>query len=130
MNFYIVFCKNRRKIDKFMKVNRIRNKSIIDIKTQMEESDIVDEKYSEYLNLLIFSKIVISLRRGKDIYYIPNFDNIFDINSILDMKKNIEGNIKFNILIFFDDFREDNDIINDLFNNLHHFDISQIIKDY
>lgn len=130
MNFYIVYCKSRKKVDKFMKINRIKKKLIIDIKSHREENNIIDDIYSEYFNLLIFSKIMLAIKSGKDIYYIPEFNKSFNIDKILNIKKNIQGGIKFNILIFFDDFINDKDIVNEVLNNLTEFDISQIIKDY
>ena len=47
MNFYIVFTKNRKKFDKYVKVNKIKNKTIIDIKQQLEECNI-NNSYIEY----------------------------------------------------------------------------------
>ena len=36
VNFFVVYCKTRKKTDKYLKVNRIKNKYIIDIKKVME----------------------------------------------------------------------------------------------
>lgn len=130
MNFYIVFSKNRKKIDKYMKVNAIRGKVIIDIKAQMDEIGVTDDTYTDYFNLLIFARIVQSLKKGKDIYYIPNFKIPFSMCDIIKIKENIDGNIKFNILMFFDEFCNDEKVLNEVLNNLNIFDVSQIIKDY
>jgi hypothetical protein len=75
MNFYLVFTKSRKRFDKYVKVNRIKNKVIIDIKQQLEEYDISYVDYKEYFNLIIYTKIKHSLSKKKDIYYIPNFSN-------------------------------------------------------
>jgi len=132
MNFYIVFCKNKKKFDKYVKVNKIKNKVIIDIKSQLEENQIVNiNKYRDYFNLIIYTKIIQSLRKNKDIYYIPNFvNNDFSIDEVINMKSHIDNSINFNILIFFDDFGPDDDNFKKVLQNLDIFDNSQIIRDY
>jgi len=132
MNFYVVFCKNKKKFDKYVKVNRIKNKVIIDIKEQLDENQIKsDGKYKDFFNLLIYTKISQSLKKGKDIYYIPNFyDKTLNVDKIINIKNFISNNIDFNILMFFDEFNNDNIMLDDIINNLDNFDNSQIIKDY
>jgi len=132
MDFYVVFCKNRKKFDKYVKVNRIKNKVIIDIKDQLDEIQSKDRsKYIDYFNLLIYTKIIQSIKKNKDIYYIPNFyDTELKIDEIIKLKRYIQNNAKFNILMFFDDFGKDNDMSNNVINLLDNFDSSQIIKDY
>ncbi len=75
MNFHIVFTKNRKRFDKFSKINKIRNKVIVDIKSMLTEYDVEYDKYKEYFNILVYTRIQQSLNKGKDIYYIPNFSN-------------------------------------------------------
>ena len=131
MNFYLVLCKSRKKIDKFMKVNRIKNKVIIDIKLALEENEIYDDKYNDYFNLMIYTRIVQSLNKGKDIYYIPNFSNEkLDITEILKIKKILKAGTNFNVLMFFDEFKDDVRIQNDILTNIGIFDNSQLLKDY
>ena len=65
MNFYLVFCKNRKKFDKYVKINRVKNKVIVDIKQNIEEEGIDPEKYKDYFNLIIYTRIVHSLQKGK-----------------------------------------------------------------
>jgi len=132
MDFYVVFCKNRKKFDKYVKVNRIKNKVIIDIKDQLEDIQIKDRnKYKDYFNLLIYTKIIQSLKKNKDIYYIPNFyDKSLETTEILDLKKYTEENTNFNILMFFDEFGQDDIMFKEIIENLDIFDSSQIIRDY
>lgn len=132
MDFYIVFCKNRKKFDKYVKVNRIKNKVIIDIKDQLEENNINNKNhYKDYFNLLIYTKILQSIKKNKDIYYIPNFyDKNLDIKEIINLKKYTNEKTNFNILMFFDEFGKDDDIFKDIINSLDIFDSSQIIRDY
>lgn len=131
MNFYLVMCKNRKKLDKYCKVNRLKNKVIIDIKSMLDEHEIFDNKYNDYFNLMIYTRIIQSLNKGKDIYYIPNFQNEnLEINEILKIKKILKNGTNFNILMFFDEFKDDTRIQNDIFTNINMFDNSQILKDY
>ena len=131
MNFYLVLTKNKKKFDKYVKVNRIRNKVIIDIKTALEENEITDEKFSDYFNLLIYTRIVQALNKEKDVYYIPNFTNKkFDVKEIFKIKKILKDGTLFNILMFFDEFKDDVRFQNEVLTNITIFDKSQIIKDY
>jgi len=131
MDFYLVLCKNRKKIDKFMKINRIKNKVIIDIKLALEESDVSDSRYVDYFNLMIYTRIVQSLNKGKNVYYIPNFSNEkLDVNEILKIKNILKSDTNFNMLMFFDDFKNETRIQNDILTNISIFDNTQILKDY
>ena len=131
MNFYLTLCKNRKKFDKYVKVNRVKNKVIIDIKLALEENEINDDRYSDYFNLMIYTRIIQSLNKGKDIYYIPNFSNEkLDINEILKIKKILKNGTNFNVLMFFDEFKDDIRIQNDVLTNIGLFDNTQLLKDY
>jgi len=132
MDFYLVFTKNRKRFDKYVKVNKIKNKVIIDIKYLLEDYDVNDyDTYKDYFNLIIYTRIKHSIDKNKDIYYIPNFNNKdFNINEVFKIKKILTKNTKFNILIFYDEFK-DNDYINQsIFENMNIFDASQILKSY
>lgn len=130
-SFYLVLIKTKKKFDKFVKVNRIKNKVIIDIKSILEENEIYDNKFDDYFNLMIYTRIIQSLNKGKDIYYIPNFCNDkLDICEMLKIKKILKEGTDFNILMFFDEFKEDTRIQNDVLTNISIFDNSQLLKDY
>lgn len=130
-SFFIVLCKSKKKVDKYMKVNRVKNKVIIDIKSVLEENEIYDNKFDDYFNLMIYTRIIQSLNKGKDIYYIPNFSNDkLDICEMLKIKKILKEGTDFNILMFFDEFKEDVRIQNDVLTNISVFDNSQLLKDY
>jgi len=131
MNFYLTLCKNRKKFYKYVKVNRIKNKVIIDIKLALEENEISDNMYNDYFNLMIYTRIIQNLNKGKDIYYIPNFNNEkLDIKEILKIKKILKEETGFNVLMFFDEFKDDVRIQNDILTNIDIFDNTQILKDY
>lgn len=129
MSFFCVYCKVRKKFDKFIKVNKIKNKYIIDIKKIMEEEEVTFTEDRTYLKILIFNKIQQAIDRKKDIYYIPDFENEFSIEKLLNLRK-ILGENDFNVLIFYNEFRKNQDIMDDVFSNLSKFSNSQIIRDY
>lgn len=129
INFYCVYCRTRKKFDKYVKMNRIRNKYIIDIKKIIEEEDVNLGDDKTYLKILIFNKIQQAVDKKKDIYYIPDFDNEFSIEKLINIKK-ILGENQFNILIFYNEFRKDKAILDEVLYNLSKFSSSQIIRDY
>jgi hypothetical protein len=129
MAFFCVYCKTRKKFDKFIKVNKIKNKYIIDIKKIIEEEEVNFKDDTTYLKILIFNKIQQAIDKKKDIYYIPDFDNEFSIKKLLNLKKILCEN-DFNVLIFYNEFRKNQEVIDDVFSNLSKFSNSQIIRDY
>lgn len=129
INFFCVYVKTRKKIDKYIKINHIKNKYIIDIKRIMEEEDVNFEDDRMYLKVLIFNKIQQAIDKKKDIYYIPDFDNEFSISKLINLKKML-GNNNFNVLIFYNEFKKNQNLIDDVFSNLSKFNSSQIIRDY
>lgn len=130
MKFFCVFVKSRKKFDKFVKVNAIKNKYIIDVNRIIEEEEIVNfERDKSYIKVLILQKISLALKNNKDIYYIPDLNNSFSIHKVLNIRHLLEGN-DFNILLFYSEFRNDNELLNDIIENLDNFDNSQIIRDY
>ena len=66
----------------------------------------------------------------KDIYYIPDFDNEFSIEKLLNIKKILGKDNEFNVLIFYNEFRKDPALLDDVLGNLSKFSHSQIIRDY
>lgn len=131
MNFYMVFCKSRKKFDKYIKINRVRNKVIVDIQQQLLEENLDYTKYKDYFNLLIYTRIVHSLKKGKDIYYLPNFSNKnLDLKEIFKIKDHLPFDLQFNILLFYDEFKSDDQLLADIFANMDTFHSSQILKDY
>jgi hypothetical protein len=135
MNFFIVFCKTRRKFDKYIKINRVRNKVIVDINELVNEYGINPNTDKEstrlHFNLMIYTRINHSLRKGKDIYYIPDFKSRnISVKELFKLKEILEFDINFNILLFYEEFMEDSVTLDDVFENLDKFSSSQIIKDY
>jgi len=130
MNFFCVYSRNRKKVDKYIKVNKIRNKYIIDIKKIMEEEEISFDREKTYLKIIIFQKIQQAIEKNKDIYYIPDFDNEFSIEKLINIRKILGEDNNFNVLIFYNEFRKDPDLLEDVLGNLSKFTLSQIIRDY
>jgi hypothetical protein len=129
MQFFVVYVKQIKKFQKYVKVNKIRNKYIIDIKKISEEEGLDYDSERTYLKILVFNKIQQAIEKNKDIYYIPDFDHDFSIEKLLNIKKILNEN-EFNILIFYNEFRKDNDLLQDALGNLTKFSNSQIIRDY
>ena len=129
MDFFCVYCKTRKKFDKYLKVNKIKNKYIIDLKKIVDEEEVNFDQDKTYLKILIFNKIQQAVERDKDIYYIPDFESEFSIEKLLNLKKMLGSN-NFNVLIFYNEFRKNQDIVDDVFSNLSKFSNSQIIRDY
>lgn len=128
LNFFLVLCKTRKKLDKYMKINRIRNKYIIDIKKLLEEIEIQDYEVAKDSNLFkihIFQKITLAKEKKKDIYFIPH-QSAVNNNKIFNVKQLLQDTHNFNLLYFYDDFADGDNIIN----NLQQFDLTQILKDY
>ena len=136
MEFYIVFVKNRKKLDKYVKINKIRNKIIVDIKQQLDEHGLEDgSEWREYFNLIIYTKVTQTIRKNKDVYYIPNLNKInnLEIDDIFQIKENLtsdsEVGINFNLLFFFEDFKDNQNLYEKLLSNISLFDSIQIIRD-
>ncbi len=129
MDFFCVYCKTRKKFDKYLKLNRVKNKYVIDIKKIAEEEDLDIGQDKTYLKILVFNKIQQAIEKKKDIYYIPDFEKEFSIEKLLNIKK-ILGENNFNVLVFYNEFRKNQSIVDDLFSNLSKFSNSQIIRDY
>jgi hypothetical protein len=129
MDFFCVYCKTRKKFDKFVKVNKIKNKYIVDIKKIVDDEDVDFKKDKTYLKILIFNKIQQAIDKNKDIYYIPDFEKEFSVEKLLNLKK-ILGNNNFNVLIFYNEFRKNPKIIDNVLSNLSKFSNSQIVRDY
>lgn len=131
MEFFCVYCKARKKFDKFVKVNRIINKYVIDIKKIIEEEEITDyDQEKMYLKVIILQKIQQAIEKKKNIYYLPDFNNDFSIEKLLNIKKILGKENNFNVLIFYNEFRKDPKILDDVLSNLSKFNHSQIIRDY
>lgn len=132
MNFFLVFCKTRKKIDKYFKVNKIRNKYVIDIKKILEEEKInVDDSDAiAFFKVLIWKKIQLAKEKKKDVYYIPNFYNPnLDVIKLLELKNVLSEEQNFNLLLFFQEFVGTN-WLNTVLEEINVFTHSQIIKDY
>jgi len=129
MNFFCVYCKNRKKFDKYVKSNRIKNKYIIDIKQICDEEEIKFQEDKTYVKILVFNKIQQAVEKDKDIYYLPDFNEDFSIEKLLNLKKILNGN-NFNVLIFYNEFRKSTETIEEVLGNLSKFNSSQIIRDY
>ena len=130
INFFIVYVKNQKKFQKFVKVNKIRNKYVLDVKKIISEEELDNESDKKILKIIIFNKIVQAIEKNKDIYYIPNFDDPdYSLDKMMNLKK-LLGKNNFNILMFYDEFNKTPFLADEALDNLSKFTHSQIIKDY
>ena len=129
INFFCVYCRTRKKIDKYFKVNRIKNKYIIDVKKMLDEENLTGEDDKIWLKIIVFNKIEQAMLKNKDIYFIPDFDNEFSIVKLLNLRK-ILGQNNFNVLVFHDEMQKRVHFLDEVYDNLSKFDSSQIIRDY
>lgn len=135
-NMFVVLCKQRKKLDKYFKINRIRNKIIIDVKKMAEDEGLTYEdavKY-EFFKLLILKEFYRAIDRKRDIYYIPHFetdDMKENPTKILTMKEMdiIDTNFTFNLLCFYNDFDAPAEVT-EILNKIEEFDFIQLLKDY
>jgi len=129
MQFFCVYVATKKKLDKYMKVNRISGKYVLDTKRMMEDENIDPKGDKIYLKILIFNKIQQAIEKNRDIYYIPNLDDDFSIEKLLNLRK-ILGENNFNILLFYEDLDKYPIIRDEALENLTKFSNSQIIRDY
>lgn len=133
MRFFLCFVKTRKKLDKYFKTNKIRNKQIIDIRKIIDEEniDLFNKESLSFFKVLIWNKIKTSKEKGKDVYYIPNFNNSeLDVLKLLKINDRlIDDESEFNLLLFFDEFLG-TDTLDDIMDNIDAFDKSQIMRDY
>ena len=71
INFFCVYCRTRKKVDKYFKVNRIKNKYVIDVKKMLDEEELEDRDDKIWLKIIVFNKIEQAMKKRKDIYFIP-----------------------------------------------------------
>ena len=133
MNFYLCFVRTRKKIDKYFKVNKIRNKQIIDIRKIIDEEkiDMSNVESKAFFKVLIWNKVKMAKDKNKDIYYIPNFNNpSLDVSNLLKLKQVLlDEDNHFNLLCFYEEFIGTNWLI-EVLDDLDSFTHSQILKDY
>lgn len=131
LNFFLVLCKTRKKIDKYMKLNKIRNKYIIDIKKMLEEENITHDESlsSDLFKILILKKFNLAKEKKKDIYYIPNLNQTKVYSKLFNIKELLSTSHNFNLLYFYEDFEKGHQPT-EILEKIGEFDLTQILKDY
>lgn len=131
LNFFLVLCKTKKKFDKYIKLNKIRSKYIIDIKKMMDEEEISANEVhtSDLFKILILKKFNLAREKKKDIYYIPNFNITKQYAKLFNIKDILETTHNFNLLYFYEDF-EKGQQPTEIMDKIAEFDITQVIKDY
>ncbi len=142
MNFHLCFVRSAKKITKYFKINKIRNKVIIDIKKILEEEkiDLSNKESAAFFKVIVYNKIKSANEKDRDVYYIPNFSSHeLDVkklmllkNIVIDNNLSTENNNstnEFNLLCFHYEF-VGTTWLSDLLDNIHLFDNTQILEDY
>ena len=128
MNFFVVYCKNLKRFQKYVKSNNLKNKYILDVRKIIESRDIDVKRDTLYLKSIIHQKIISAMDKKKDIYYIPDFSSEFSIDKLLNLRK-LLGSNDFNILVFYNEFKNDSELLEGIISNLTRFSNSQILRD-
>jgi hypothetical protein len=76
--------------------------------------------------------VIQTLRKNRDVYYIPNLDKInsIEMDDIFQIKENLSAKVNFNLLFFFEDFKDNQKLYDNLLSSISLFDSIQIIRDY
>lgn len=131
MEFFCVYCKNRKKFDKYVKSSAIKRKYIIDIKRIIEDEEITDYHNDKtYVKIIILNKINQAIEKNYDIYYIPLFDEDYEFEKLMNLRQVVGRENNFNILIFWNEFQNDKHILTEAIGELPRFTTSQILKDF
>lgn len=114
-----------------MKINKVRNKYIIDIKKMMDEEEMTPEQAanSDLFKILILKKFNLAKEKKKDIYYIPNLNSTKKYDKLFNIKDLLSNTHNFNLLYFYEDF-EKGQQPTEILDKISEFDLTQILKDY
>lgn len=131
LNFVLVICKNKIKFKKFEKVNKLKNKYIIDIKKLMEEENIKPEDLanSNVFKLNLLKKFNLAKEKKKHIYYIPDLSNQSQMSKLFNIKEVMGDTHNFNLLYFYEDFEQGKQPT-EILEKIEEFDIAQVLENY
>jgi len=131
LNFFLVLCKNRKKFDKYVKINKIRKMHCIDIKKMCIEEGVsgAEAKTSDSFKLIVLKRFHLAIEKKKNIYYIPNFDaDSNQFNKYFNIKSIVEESHNFNLIFFHEDFTSGE--AESLLDRIAEFSTSQILERY
>lgn len=135
LNFFLVLCKTKTKFDKYVKLNKIKKKEIINVYKILEQLKMSYEEAieSNLFKIHLHKKITNAIVKKKDIYYIPHLEQLQTdkkVNKLFNIKKVLEKTHNFNLLFFYEDFVNLTTKTDEVLNQIHEFDLTQILKDY
>lgn len=108
VDFFIVLTKNRKKFDKYSKLNKLSKKTVIDIEKLIyeEEINILNPMDLKYFKIMVYKNIMLSVDKNKSVFYLPCITDDFNISTILELSK-LKVVKKFNLMLFFNDFKNE-----------------------
>ena len=65
MNFFVVYSKTMKKFQKYVKVNKIRNKYVLDVKKIIQEEELENDPDKKILKIIVFNKIQQAMEKTK-----------------------------------------------------------------
>lgn len=131
LNFILVICKDKKKFKKFEKVNKLRNKYVIDIKKMMEDENLNSNNVSNssVFKLNLLKKFNLAKEKKKHVYYIPNLLEQNSIQKLFNIKELMSDTHNFTLLYFYDDFTNEEQPL-EILEKIAEFDYTQILEDY
>ncbi len=131
LNCFLVLCKTRKKFEKYIKLNKVRKKYVIDISKIMQEESIKSDELStsNILKVLILKKINLAKEKKMNIYYIPSLQHQSQISNLFNIKALVKDTHNFNLIYLYEDF-EPGQQPQEILDRIEDFDISQVLKDY
>lgn len=131
LNFILVICKDRKKFKKFEKVNKLKNKYVIDIKKMMDDDNLTSQNVSNssVFKLNLLKKFNLAKEKKKHIYYIPNIIEQNNLYNLFNIKELMSDTHNFTLLYFYDDFDKNQQPL-EILENISEFDYTQILEDY
>lgn len=131
MDFFLVMTKNRKKFDKYIKINKIKNKMIIDISRMIEDENLDIKKKEElaYLKVMINKMIRLAAEKKKTLYYIPLVREELNVTRLVEQLKKIKYINEFNLLFFHNDFKDD-PMKDEIFEKFDAFNLTIALEDF
>jgi hypothetical protein len=101
MKLNLVFYRNKRRFDKWVKLNSLDVRNQVDVKKIVEEFNTFNN--SKYAKVVLQNKITTCIEDGTDIWYFPALKNIPEVDDIQKLLKKFNSQDT-HLIIFSKDF--------------------------